>query len=678
MDLNRELIRELSGLFAEDLNAAMGRERSPERIVLFFDTHEAFYGRNRSFEDDFFLDEWLRRLLRRLDTELGIVVVVAGRDKPRWAEARENTHIPTDHVQLESVDDLVESDAKIFLQQAGVTDAALQESLIRYASVEAGRVHPLYLGLCADVVLEAAVKRVALVPGDFSERKEFREKSVDLIKRLLFYVDDGLRDAIRALSACRAFNFEIYRLLGEKLSFAVDRATFRKLVGFSFVRQVAQQGNEWFRIHDLVRRLEDDSEATVSHQILAEHYRLMGGIEVIYHLNQLDWMKGVAVWEKVFEEYLELGRYELCRVMLDLRQELSIKAPFERGIVYSLEGQYLQNMGLNTMAETTFVKAIAAYDENILTFPNNAATYNNKGNVLTTLADSQARQFNHGNAIFNYRKAIDSFNQAVRSDSNFIAAYSNNAAAWKSLGDLQAKHSSHHEAFYSYGKAVASCDTALSFHEESADANNNRGLAIQSLGDLQATLFLDEIALSYYRQAIATYSKVIQLSPKYVKSYINKGVALENQGVLHSKKSCNRLAASSYREAILIYDEALHHAPGHIYINSNKAGVLLNLGQLQLDELQYEDAERSYTTSIKIYDKILEKAPNFVHILNRRSVALASLGSFQCSQSRLPEGLMNFRMSLLSIKRSLDIEPDNQSILQARDLLTQLLSNLES
>ena len=124
MDAEAELILELPRLLAQDLNVAMAADRpdTPERIVLFFDTHEAFYGAERDHAKNFFRDGWLRRLLRRLDTEAGIVVVVSGRDKPRWAEAGThelNTQIPAEYVCLKSVDDLAESDAEIFLDAGG-------------------------------------------------------------------------------------------------------------------------------------------------------------------------------------------------------------------------------------------------------------------------------------------------------------------------------------------------------------------------------------------------------------------------------------------------------------------------------------------------------------------------------------------------------------------------------
>ena len=418
MDAEAELILELPRLLAQDLNVAMAADTpdTPERIVLFFDTHEAFYGEARSHSKNFFRDGWLRRLLRGLNTEAGIVAIVSGRDQPRWAEADRyelHTQIPAEYVCLKSVDDLAESDADIFLVRAGVKDAALRESLIRYASVEAGRVHPLHLGLCADVVLEAKAKGVALVPGDFSEVREFRDKSEYLIEQLLKYVDEGLRDAIRAVSACRAFDFEIYQVLGEKLSFAVDRATFRRLVGFSFVRQVAQRGDEWFRIHNLLRRLGDESQVVQAHEMLMAYYREKGEIEAIYHVNRLDWSQGVDLWVGLFDEALKVSRYELCRALLDMRRDLTIRTPFQVGRVSDAEGQYFQNLALYEAARREYGKAIAAYNEDLTIDPDSLAALNNKGNSLQSLAALQAMLSEHSAARASYGESIAAYDAAL-------------------------------------------------------------------------------------------------------------------------------------------------------------------------------------------------------------------------------------------------------------------------
>lgn len=66
MPLETELIDTLSHYFAEDLNAIMRNDDILTRIVLFFDTHEAFWGYERCLPEErfFYRDEWLRRLLK--------------------------------------------------------------------------------------------------------------------------------------------------------------------------------------------------------------------------------------------------------------------------------------------------------------------------------------------------------------------------------------------------------------------------------------------------------------------------------------------------------------------------------------------------------------------------------------------------------------------------------------
>jgi hypothetical protein len=48
MDPERELMDNLPRFFAADLNAAMQVEGAPPRVVLLFDTHEAFWGERRA------------------------------------------------------------------------------------------------------------------------------------------------------------------------------------------------------------------------------------------------------------------------------------------------------------------------------------------------------------------------------------------------------------------------------------------------------------------------------------------------------------------------------------------------------------------------------------------------------------------------------------------------------
>ncbi|MEM1279917.1 MAG: tetratricopeptide repeat protein, partial [Cyanobacteria bacterium P01_H01_bin.152] len=489
-DLDRELIDELPGLLAEDLNAAMAQSNAPQRIALFFDTHEAFWGaqRNQSREAYFFQDEWLRRLLRKLNLADGIVVVVAGRDQPQWPQAKAvkpSTEIPENYLQLKEVGHLAEGDARAYLNKVGISDVALQDSLITYASVnpqaelERREVHPLHLGLGTDVVLEAQVNGTVLSADDFATVPDFETKGEQLIERLLRYVNEDMRYAIHALSACRAFDREIYQVLGSQLNFMTDETTFRRLTNFSFVWQTEQRGENWYRIHDLLRRLDNASEVRQAHQVLAEHYQAQGEIEAIYHINRLDWSQGVHLWVGVFDEALKLSRYELCRALLDIRQELVIETPFKQGLVSSSEGQYYQNLALYDAAQREYVEAIAAYDQDLTSNSDNTATLNNKGSALKRRADLLATQAQYEAALGAYQQAIEAYDAALQRAPDDIQILNNKGNVLKRRADLLATQAQVEAALGDYQQAIEAYDAALQRAPDDINALNNKGNALQ-------------------------------------------------------------------------------------------------------------------------------------------------------------------------------------------------------
>src|SRR5688500_17646132 len=125
MDPERELLQELPGFFAEDLNAAMRGEDAPRRIALFFDTHEAFWGEQRDAQGirDFIRDEWLRCMLDTLVRRLEIVSVVAMRERPRWQHA-ERCPIAESAIELVHIAHLSDEDARAYLGPAKITYGA--------------------------------------------------------------------------------------------------------------------------------------------------------------------------------------------------------------------------------------------------------------------------------------------------------------------------------------------------------------------------------------------------------------------------------------------------------------------------------------------------------------------------------------------------------------------------
>ncbi len=128
----------------------------------------------------------------------------------------------------------------------------------------------------------------------------FADKAKQLINRLLKYADSEINYAVHALSACRGFNYDIYELLGKELKFQTSKPSFSVLTEFSFVWEAQRKGKDWYRIHDLLRRLDDkenNQTTRQAHEVLEKYYREQGEIaEAIYHANRLDWQRGVNEW----------------------------------------------------------------------------------------------------------------------------------------------------------------------------------------------------------------------------------------------------------------------------------------------------------------------------------------------------------------------------------------------
>ena len=176
-----DLIYEMPRLFAADLHDAVGKKARHQRLVLLFDTHEAFFGEavadpHALVHADYLMrDEWLRSLLGHLPLQEGVVAVVAGRTPPLWASASVAV-IPDAFVETWPLGHLASGDALAYLEKAGVEDDQLRLALLDYASVGPGEVHPYFLGLCADVALAAQRRGSTLAPASFAQSEELTGK----------------------------------------------------------------------------------------------------------------------------------------------------------------------------------------------------------------------------------------------------------------------------------------------------------------------------------------------------------------------------------------------------------------------------------------------------------------------------------------------------------------------
>ncbi len=749
-DIDTELIDCLPKLFAGDLNAAMVSKNKPDRLVMLFDTHEKMWDEKRNSQGATFWyqDEWFRRLLRVLDYKLGIVVAVAGRDCPvtqlRWQNAP-RFPITKQYIDKQLVEHLSPDDARDYLQKVVINKADLADAVIRYASVnpddrwENLQVHPFYLGLCADVVLAERRRGVELLASDFARIPKLENKTAELIDLLLKYVDREVRFAVHSLSACRAFDEDLYMKLGARCHFLASSANFEVLTGFSFVWKSDKRGDNWYRIHDLLRRLDadrDNPKTRKAHEVLEGHYREVGdAAEAIFHANRLDWERGVMEWEEVFDEALRLSRYGECESLLAVRSELSINSEFRLGIISRSEGDYYAQLARYAEAKQEYLEAVAAYDDRLILTPDDDATLNNKGLTLGCLGNLQAQLSEFEPAKQSYLKAIAVFDSALviiaqndistltnnltnqgnalrcigdlqanlreyetakQSYLDSIAAYNsalliapdnnrilnNKGIALESRGNLQSKLRKFEEAKQSYSEAIAAFNSALLIAPEYNYALNNKGNTLSSLGDVQAQLSEFEEAKKSHSEAIGAYDSALVIATNDICALTNKGIALQRLGELEARLSEQarlsefEAAKQYYFDAISAYNSALQIAPNYILALRNKGTVLRSMGDLQAKLSEFEAAKQYYFDAIATYNYALLIAPDHIYILKNKGLALQILGNLQAKLSEQQEALKNWQEALEMFNRSLAIAPNNDRLRNWRDSLQEFLDNL--
>jgi tetratricopeptide (TPR) repeat protein len=689
-DIDTELIDGLPQLFADDLNAAMAGKHKPERLVMLFDTHEKMWDEKRTSQgiNFWYQDEWFRRLLRALDCKAGIVVAVAGRDCPvtqlRWPNASKFP-IPEHYIDAQLVGPLSAADARDYLHKVEIDKADLADAVIRYASVNSDeswenlQVHPFYLGLCADVVLAERKRGIELLSSDFARIPRLENKTAELTDRLLLYVDREVRSAVHSLSACRAFDEDLYIKLAAGCHFQASSANFEILTSFSFVWKEPQRGEKWYRIHDLLRRLDsdrDNDKTRRAHEVLERYYRELGNVaEAIYHANRLDWGLGVDEWVEVFEEALEKSRYGECESLLGVRSELWIKSDFELGRISQLEGYYYAQLARYAEAKQEYLEAVTAYDRQIILTPDDEATLNNKGIALRCLGDLQAQLSEFEAAKLSYSEAIAAFNSALQLAPDDIAALKNKGNALQRLGDLQARLSEFEAAKLSYSEAIAAFNSVLLIAPDDIAALNNKGIMLQSLGDLQAQLSEFEDAKLCYCEALAAFNSALLIAPDDIAALKNKGIALQILGNLQARLSEFEGAKLSSSEVIAAFNSALRIAPDDIAALNNKGIALRCLGDLQAQLSEFEDAKLCYCEALAALNSALLIAPDDIATLNNKGNALLRLGVLQAKLSEEQKALKNWQEALEMWNRSLAIAPNDDRVRNKRDALQEIIDN---
>lgn len=689
MDPRTELIDELPRLFAQDLNAAMALPGAPPRLALFFDGHESFWGGQRGISEHLYFerDEWLRRLLGELDLRAGIVCVVAGREPPRWARATE-ARIPGEFTDVQLLGHLSESDALAYLARAGIEDPALRMQLAAHARIDSDQIHPLYLGLCADLALAAQARGAPLGTAEISEGTAVADEGSKLVSRLLRYVDPEVGFAVGALSAARAFDRDLYSTLGAALGFQSGEPSFDALTGLSFVWFAEGGRPGFYRIHPLLRRLagERGGDALRRADTALEHYyRERAGrgdaaahAEAIYHASKTDLKRGTIEWLSAFGDALALNRFDECRTLLDVRRELTPDGEAGRAGMARAAGDFFARLARYREAQAEYEEAVAAYERAVISEPAVADHHRRKGDVLRRICELQARLSRHAEAMESYRRAIGAYEDALALAPDDVRVRRSQANAMRALGDVQARLSRNDEALATYEAAVAASGEVLRRAPGDPRALNQRGVVLRGLGDLRATLGRKDEALTEYEGAITALEEALKVEPGDVEALNNSGIVHRSIGDLKVATGAYAEGTTSYASAIAAYDEALRVAPDYLYAHNNKGTAFRSLGASQAGVARHDEALGSYAEAILAYEAALRLGPDYMYAHNNRGTALSLRGRSQAALGRNEEAVASLTEALAAFDSALGLAPDYVHAHTNKGMALATLGNLHA
>jgi tetratricopeptide (TPR) repeat protein len=686
------LIDALPTFFAEDLNTSLALPDAPKRLVLCFDTHEAFWGAQRDLSNELYFerDAWLRRLLRALDLKTGIVVVVAGRDRPRWAEATAAQEpIPNKFLDVQHIGHLADGDARVYLDRVGVPDGPLRNGLLEAARVAANEIHPYYLGLCVDIVQAAAAHGHAITADDFLLDPTITDKEQTLIDRLLKYVDRDVKDAVYALSACRSFDWIIYTTLAHALHFQATRAAFTTLLQLSFVWSAAPPGDGWYRIHDLLRRLlhdRGDPQVQKAHAILEQFYveRAKDGddgavVEAIYHANRQQWERGVDAWTNVFDRALQRSRLDLCRALLDLRTDLVLAPDGKRaGDVAFFLGMYYVRLSRHAEVLDAFATALSMYDGVLEHTPDAVDVLNNKGIVLQEMGEVYVHRTHYAQALSRYHQAAAVYDALEQQDPENMVILNNRGTVLQRLGDLHEERGENDRALACYRQAIDAYDAIIKHAPDDVDAYSNKSIVLRRRGNLQVKLMQHDEARDSYAQAVAACDTALRYAPNAVDVLRNKAVAQGRLAELHARNGQHRPAFHTYQSAVATADAALQHAPDDVYVLDGKGLVLKSWADTYQRVKQYQAALPVYEHAIAAFDAVLEHAPDNIYTLHNKGIALHNRANAHLELNNRAPALTDLYAARAVFDRSLMLAPHNQYIQQARHDTQQAIDSLEN
>ncbi|AUB79543.1 tetratricopeptide repeat protein [Candidatus Thiodictyon syntrophicum] len=553
--------------------------------------------------------------------------------------------------------------------------------MIRSAEVAEDQVHPLYLGLAADIFCLANKRGQRLTAAAFAVAPEHTDHRAAMVERLLRYCPEAVAHAVKALAAARGFDEALFYALGERLHFRHERPDFETLTRFSFCWTSPERDR--YRIHDLLRRLlaeEDPAQMQQAHAALEAIYRERAETEpvaiaeVIYHANRQNWERGYNEWTAIMRESVNGACYGVAQALTDIRVALTLKTDLSAANVAWLTGESAGFLQDNRLAEQTLRDAIMHCDDALQSDSNLLDALDLKGSAQFRLGDLRVRLDDKARADVDYREAIFSFDKALEIDPTFAPARAHKGIGLAGLA-ASISNSDPDAAVQFFNASIAEFETALKLTPRDARFHYNRGNVLRFLGDHLMAHGDDGGAISAYQSAVHGFDNTLKVDPNHVFANPTKAGALVGLGMIFSKTGHNSDAKIAFLEAVAACDETLKIAPEYVVAHNNKGSALNKLGALYVSLGDLPAAKSAYEKSIEALDAALRRTSSDALVLSNKGKTLHQLGALLLNQEAMALGCAVLSESEVILTQASSLAPTDESLIVelrlVQDLITQ-------
>lgn len=635
-----EIYKRLPVYLAHDL--ADHLQNTSELAVIFIDTYEALWEKERDKGSFNSRDEWLRKLIEKI--QKSCLWVICGKESLRWEEVDEDWK---NYLDQRKIGKLPEKDALDLLKQCGITEEDIQNVLI-----ESSEGVPYYLELSIDIYRKIKKKKQP-TPENFAKVPE------GIFCRFVKYLDREEKETLKVLSVPRYWNRELFKILVEKFNTGYPATSFSELHSFSFMdvddkgkcsmHQLMRKSLKDYQDQDLKKEVHnfmldfysnqlkdiDIKEITPEHEIALT--------EAFYHAKEaleaedlLKWFISVsdpfnraAFWQLItpmYEEMLQILEAKHGPEHKDIVTTLNIL-----DVLYYKMGEYKKALQFSERALAIGETILGVQHPDVATSLDNlAGLYESMGNYKQALQLSE--------------RALEIYEKVLGPQHPDIATTLNNIALlYDSMGDYQKTLPLYQRALEInekvFGPQYLGIATTLNnlagFYRRVGDYEKALSLSQRSLEIDEKVLgsqhpdvarTLNSLALIYenigdYEKALAFYQRSLDIREKVLgPQHPDVGRTLNNLARLYEIMGDHEKALTLYQRTIEIKEKAL--GPQH----PDVATILNNLAGLHYRIGEYKKALPLYQRALDIVEKKLgQNQPNSVVIKNNYNRLLSKM-----------------------------------------------------